>query len=531
MRSVTKSASANNFNPRTFHKESIMSRIVIAAALFIAYAEPATSRAEDALPAALAPYVDDQTIAVGRIDLARVDLDVVFKQIVAISGDEKAAAASKQMATAAVADLRKAGVGVMYGVVSMADISGNPAYFVLPVAEADSPKVIEALKKILGVKDKELTIEAKGGAVIAAAPTAMTRIELMKPAARADLAGALASNKDAAIHIAFAPNTDLRRVAEETMPNLPKEVGGGSIQLLSRGLTWATLSLDTTPKLNAALAVQAADAATAKKMDELARDFVKALGEHHGTGERQAMHAAFAALLKPTIEGDRLVVRIDDVQFNKLATEVAKPMRASASRMKSANNLKQIALAMHNYADVNKGRFPADIVDKDGKPLLSWRVHLLPYLEQDQIYRQFKLDEPWDSPNNKPLIAKIPAVFAPPTQKSAAGTTTYLGPLGDSYLFRPKAKEGLKLVDITDGTSNTIMIVEAADAAAVEWTKPGDWTPDEKEPLKALIGHYPEGFQAAFCDGHVHFFSKKVDAKTLFALLTTAGGEVIGEIP
>jgi prepilin-type processing-associated H-X9-DG protein len=186
---------------------------------------------------------------------------------------------------------------------------------------------------------------------------------------------------------------------------------------------------------------------------------------------------------------------------------------------------------MHNYADANRGRFPADIVDKDGKPLLSWRVHLLPYLEQDQIYKQFKLDEPWDSPNNKPLIAKIPKVFAPPAQKSAAGTTTYLGPLGDGYLFRPKAKEGLKISDITDGTSNTIMIVETADAAAIEWTKPGDWTPDEKEPLKALIGHYPEGFNAAFCDGSVRFISKKVDPKSLLALLTTAGGEAIGEIP
>ena len=70
-----------------------------------------------------------------------------------------------------------------------------------------------------------------------------------------------------------------------------------------------------------------------------------------------------------------------------------------------------------------------------------------------------------------------------------------------------------------------------ADAAAIEWTKPGDWTPDTKEPTKALIGHYPDGFVAAFCDGSVRFIKKTIDAKMLLALLTTAGGEEIGDIP
>src|SRR5688572_9177285 len=79
------------------------------------------------------------------------------------------------------------------------------------------------------------------------------------------------------------------------------------------------------------------------------------------------------------------------------------PVKLAAARQQSSNNLKQLALALHNYHDTI-GKMPQDIVDKDGKPLLSWRVHLLPYMEEDHIYKQFKLDEPWDSTTNKALL-------------------------------------------------------------------------------------------------------------------------------
>ena len=86
----------------------------------------------------------------------------------------------------------------------------------------------------------------------------------------------------------------------------------------------------------------------------------------------------------------------------------------AARRAQSMNNLKQFALAMHNYHDTN-GKFPAaSSFDKDGKPLLSWRVHVLPYLEQAELYKQFHLDEPWDSEHNKKLIEKMPNVLASP---------------------------------------------------------------------------------------------------------------------
>ncbi len=107
---------------------------------------------------------------------------------------------------------------------------------------------------------------------------------------------------------------------------------------------------------------------------------------------------------------------------------MAQSARAQARRAQSVNNLKQIALAMHNLHDVNNHFPPQAIVDDDGKPLLSWRVAMLPYLEQQDLYNEFKLDEPWDSEHNKALIPRMPAVFAiPGAAKPEPGKTFYRG--------------------------------------------------------------------------------------------------------
>ncbi|HEY7310342.1 MAG TPA: sigma-70 family RNA polymerase sigma factor [Gemmataceae bacterium] len=92
---------------------------------------------------------------------------------------------------------------------------------------------------------------------------------------------------------------------------------------------------------------------------------------------------------------------------------------------RSRLNLKQLALAMHNYNDTY-GRLPlAATTDKKGKALLSWRVALLPYLEEQELYKQFKLDEPWDSPHNKKLLSKMPAIYAPPGVKTRQLYSTF----------------------------------------------------------------------------------------------------------
>src|SRR5580692_2246885 len=145
----------------------------------------------------------------------------------------------------------------------------------------------------------------------------------------------------------------------------------------------------------------------------------------------------------------------------------------------SKNNLKQIVLAFHNYHETNN-QFPGDILDKDGKPLLSWRVAILPFLEEEKLYKEFKLDEPWDSDNNKKLIEKMPKLYAPVRVKAKAGETFYQVFTGENALFGGKKKPSIP-ASIPDGTSTTGMVFEAGEP--VIWSKPADLPFDAKKPL------------------------------------------------
>jgi prepilin-type processing-associated H-X9-DG protein len=186
-----------------------------------------------------------------------------------------------------------------------------------------------------------------------------------------------------------------------------------------------------------------------------------------------------------------------------------------------------IMIGMYNHHDVNK-KFPAAFISKDGKPLLSWRVALLPYLEGEEgkkLYEQFHLDETWDSAHNKALIEKIPAVFQSPASELNDGPTVYLTPRADFTAFPDD--RGISIRKILDGTSKTIGLLEVDDAQAVPWTKPDDWKIDLNQPKVGFRGQYDNGMNTAFVDGSVHFIAHAVDEKLLKALLTIQGREVI----
>jgi hypothetical protein len=276
------------------------------------------------------------------------------------------------------------------------------------------------------------------------------------------------------------------------------------------------------------------------------------IGSGFGQATTEPLFAKFAPLRKEvetalrTIqverEGSKIQMALRCASDAKLLTasmpslvETAIRLQKTRGMQQSANNLKQIALAFHNYHDTFSTFPPAAIYSKDGKPLLSWRVAILPYLEQEGLYRQFKLDEPWDSAHNQRLLDRMPPVYAAPVpgaggplagpaaKKATPTGTYYQGFVGEGAVF--EGKEGLRITDITDGTSNTLLVVEAGEP--VPWTKPEDLPFDAKKPVPKLGGLFPEVFYAAFCDGFVRPIKKTIDEQTLRAMITRNGGEVV----
>jgi prepilin-type processing-associated H-X9-DG protein len=205
--------------------------------------------------------------------------------------------------------------------------------------------------------------------------------------------------------------------------------------------------------------------------------------------------------------------------------------REAGRRAQCSNNLKQIGLAMHNYHDTKNEFPPAYTTNAAGQPLHSWRVLILPYLEASPLYDRFVLSEPWDSAANRDLVAHMPPAYSCPSTAGTAGsqTTSYVVVQGPETIF--DADKPCKISSITDGTSNTILVIEAPHAN-IPWTEPRDL--DFAELSLVINGgagsphsDHPGGVNVLMADGSVRFISKGLPPETLRALLTKAGNEPI----
>jgi hypothetical protein len=183
---------------------------------------------------------------------------------------------------------------------------------------------------------------------------------------------------------------------------------------------------------------------------------------------------------------------------------------------------------MHKYHSANRALPPAAVCDRTGKPTLSWRVLILPYIGHEALYKQFKLDEPWDSKNNKKLLAKMPSVYSVPGRTRPGDTDTHYR----VFVGRGAGFDwtlGARLpASFPDGTSNTIMCVTAA--VPVPWSKPDDLEFDPDKDMAKLFGTLGSGVsQIVMFDGSVHTLRKIPPRALLNALITRDGGEAITE--
>jgi Protein of unknown function (DUF1559) len=482
----------------------------------------------DARAKAVAPFLDDRSVIVAHVDLTRVDADALAARLAeSAKMDVKDLAGPKRDLADLLADLTKAGARDVYCVFSLADLPGTP-FLVVPLeGGASAEKIGQRLDRLMLIEGGKS--EVRGPALVHGSAATLKRLQNIKETPNADLARAFAAAGDTGVQVLLLPNTDTRRVLNESLPVLPPELGGGPVKTFTHGLQWAALGVDLPPKGSLRLVIQSPDEQSARALGTALGDLVQAIGKQKPVQDALPEFGNFVKALEFKAEGNQVTATVNEklllAAFHPGIVKIADDMRLRPS----SNNLKQLVLAMHNYHDAH-GKFPAAAsTDAKGKPLLSWRVQLLPSLGQEALSKEFHLDEPWDSEHNKQLVARMPAVYrCPNQQKGEPGTTTYLAPVGEQTMF-----PGLmptKISDVTDGTVNTIFLVEADDAHAVVWTRPEDLKYDPEKPRAGLAGHYANGFLAAFVDGSVHFIPNRIPDVSVHGLFTRNGGEVV-EIP
>ncbi|TWT90954.1 Regulatory protein BlaR1 [Pseudobythopirellula maris] len=256
----------------------------------------------------------------------------------------------------------------------------------------------------------------------------------------------------------------------------------------------------------------------------------------------------FTANAMPVVEGDRVRLayrgKIDEDEIVATATGMLLPAvntsREAARRTESTRNLKKIALAMHNYADTH-GHFPpasgtrfysvASGQTAESKHPHSWRVAILPFLDNSKyqdLYQQYRFDEPWDSTANQKVMANMPSAYRSPYADGLSTNTSYFVLTGPETIFDDS--EGTAFDEITGPKSKTFLVVEAK--REIPWTKPEDIPYAADKPFPELGGYQtsPILLEAAFADGRVGNIHEAIGEATL-RMLTTKAKEVPADLP
>ncbi len=584
--------------PKSLTIRSLVMTRIIALLLFVVPISPcwADSPDIDRVTKAITPYLNGDTFAVATLAVDEAwptvigDLLVDYK----IVTDDEIDSMRKgiEQTKGALATLREFGVREVSIVAGVADM--RPEAMPLAAVTCDEPQkdaIDLLLKQFLLEPTPQVAHQWVDDTVLVGTPATIERYETLKTSDRKDLIDALrkAVANNASGGLVAAPGNDVRRVLRELWPTLPNPYSDLDAKLMADGIRQLSVTLRRPPEWRARVAIETASEANATTLEQLAETGLNQLvvlaGEQYGgkpiaTALKQAL-----PLLSPKQQGNQLTIDLvhDKPDVKQMVINVLLPAvenaRESARLNSHMNDMKQIALAMHNYHSTF-GTFPASaaICDKDGKPLLSWRVAILPFIEQKALFDKFHLDEPWDSEHNLKLAKEVlPGVYFGNVsdELKMQAKTTYQVPITEGTGFAPIEKanaevagdamagfgegneapagrrkdskvverkfqgrtyytpRGSQFRDIIDGSSLTIMAVQVADENAVFWTKPEDWSPDLADPMAKLKQAGRNSFVSAWMDGHAKMLPFDMNRELLKKMLTNAGREVIerDEIP
>jgi hypothetical protein len=430
-------------------------------------------------------YIEDSTFLLAEVNLSKVDLKQAVKMLAtedqATSTSPALSASLEALAGGILNGLRSADVNKLYitssldGWFSEPPFAASTAIFIPSSSIESAMRVVEPLVELGKNSIKGLNIYKVPGGLVICHERLFVRIKDCPKAHRDDLIDLLSKESEVFLRIRcqeplFLKN-DVKNVLPEQMelePGLmihPRRMISGSrysdllIDLASEQLTVSTTCED---------AISAA---------QLLQDLGSIAKERLPLMESIDLKAA----------GDQCSMRLSLSKETNMLNRVLSDFGMSSAQQKTMTKMRQVAIAIYNFENNYAYLPPRETRNKKNESLLSWRVFLLPYLNQEELYKEFHLDEAWDSPHNKPLISKIPEVFQSNDLQVKDGYTQIVLPICKGSLWEGEGKPR-RLAEILDGTSNTILLVEGPAEKAVIWTKPEELSLGESTLVEDLAG-------------------------------------------
>ena len=346
-------------------------------------------------------------------------------------------------------------------------------------------------------------------------------------AAEADnLKVALDQMKDMPVQLAMTLSADQRNALVAGDPSSWKNGVTGSV----RNFRWFSAGLNIQEK-EIRFRIKSANKATAEVFANGFKEFMNTFSGRMGFEKNQPDLANWIGNLNLKTGNDQLELRFSDKSFDAMVDHLSELTQLIIKRQamrKASLTLEAVAKAMLKYEEEH-GTFPPPYsTDADGKPLLSWRVLILPYLDQKYLYQSFRLDEPWDSPHNIRYAGRVPRCFQVGETKmvNKQFQTRLLALVSENSALREKTTT---IGQVVDGTVNTLSTVIASPQETVVWSKPDDLSGTPESISQKLIESSPNGFWAASCDSSVHFVMSGSDAKKLALAIQIDDGQIIGD--
>ena len=385
----------------------------------------------------IAPFIDEQTIAVMHVDFSRVNVDAtwgVIEKLLEETGDHdvKELADAKDKVKELVEGFLQAGARDLYWVISLADIPPEPIRVVIPLRPGADKRAIRALLysgKIDGPTSRPTSstnprpprnrVDVIRNAVVWTKWSNFQRVADLTPHPRPELAAAFAAAGDTAGQILILPTDDNRRVIEEMMPTLPEEFGGAPSTTITQGLLWAAVGVDGPPEMAVRAVVQSKDPAAAEALGQTITSIFKAIEENEDVLKMVPNIAKLTAMLTPAVSGNQLTLKLDDKQANSIIFDLLGPplreARMQAKLALSMRNLSQIGKAIYIYGAENKDTFPESLQVLLDKKLIKPQMLINPArTKQKPAYVYVKPSQPMGKvPSGRLLVYEAHDTWGP----------------------------------------------------------------------------------------------------------------------